>query len=72
MDQQLEIKNMINTMSTGKYSEVQAQFDSLMSSRATAAIADYKAEFAKSIFKNKDVVSVDNENISNSTDNAGE
>ena len=46
-------------MSAGNYVEAQKSFNDLMMSRATTAINDYKAEFAKSIFKNKDAHSID-------------
>jgi hypothetical protein len=55
MDQQQAIKDMMNSIASGKASEVQDKFDSLMQARATDAINDYKAELAKSVFKNPEL-----------------
>ena len=52
MDQKDAIRDMMDSMSQGKASEVQAKFNSLMFDRAADAIKDYKQELAQSVFKN--------------------
>lgn len=52
MDQRDAIRDMMDSMSQGKASEVQDKFNSLMFDRAADAINDYKQELAQSVFKN--------------------
>ena len=55
MDREEAIRDMMQSMSQGKASEVQDKFNSLMMDRANAAVSDYKQELAKSVFKNPDL-----------------
>lgn len=55
MDREAAIRDMMQSMSQGKASEVQDKFNSLMMDRANAAVSDYKQELAKSVFKNPDL-----------------
>ena len=55
MDREEAIRDMMQSMSQGKASEVQTKFNALMMNRASDAINDYKQEFAKSVFKNPDL-----------------
>jgi hypothetical protein len=55
MDQQQAIRDMMNSIASGKASEVQTKFDTLMQNRASDAINDYKQELAKSVFKNPEL-----------------
>jgi len=55
MDQQQAIKDMMDSIASGKASEVQDKFNSIMQDRANNAINDFKAELASSVFKNPDL-----------------
>ena len=55
MDREEAIRDMMQSMSQGKASEVQTKFNALMMNRASDAVNDYKQELAKSVFKNPDL-----------------
>ena len=55
MDREEQIRDMLDSMAQGKSAEVQDKFNSLMMSRATDAINDYKQELSRSVFKNPDL-----------------
>ena len=52
MDQQTAIRDMINSIGSGKSAEVQSKFNVIMQARASEALSDYKTELARSVFKN--------------------
>lgn len=58
MDQQAAIRDMINSMASGRASEVQDKFNAIMQARASEAVDDYKVELAKSVFKNPELQSM--------------
>jgi len=55
MDQQQAIKDMMDSIASGKASEVQDRFNSIMQDRVNVAVNDYKSELASSVFKNPDL-----------------
>lgn len=55
MDQQAAIRDMMQSMRSGKATEVQDKFNNIMQARASEALDSYKAELAKSVFKNPDL-----------------
>ena len=55
MDRQEAIRDMMQSMAQGKASEVQDKFNNIMQARAGEALNDYKAELAKSVFKNPEL-----------------
>ena len=55
MDREEAIRDMMQSMSQGKASEVQTKFNDLMMNRASDAINDYKQELAQSVFKNPEM-----------------
>lgn len=58
MDQQQAIRDMMDSIASGKASEVQTKFDALMQNKASDAINDYKQELARSVFKNPELQSM--------------
>jgi len=52
MDQQTAIRDMINSIGSGKSAEVQSKFNDIMQARASEALSIYKTELARSVFKN--------------------
>lgn len=58
MDQQQAIRDMLNNMTSGKASDVQQQFNSIMQNRVSDALNDYKTELSKTVFKNPDLQSM--------------
>jgi len=55
MDRQEAIRDMMQSMAQGKASEVQDKFNNIMQARAGEALNDYKAELARSVFKNPEL-----------------
>ena len=55
MDRQEAIRDMMQSMAQGKASEVQDKFNNIMQARAGDALNDYKAELARSVFKNPEL-----------------
>ena len=55
MDRQAAIRDMMDSIITGKSSEVQDKFNAIMQARAGDALNDYKVELAKSVFKNPEL-----------------
>lgn len=55
MDRDAAIRDMMQSIASGKASEVQDKFNNIMQARAGEALNDYKTELAKSIFKNPDL-----------------
>lgn len=55
MDRQQQIRDMLDSMAQGKSAEVQDKFNSLMMDRANDAVADYKQELSRSVFKNPEM-----------------
>jgi len=55
MDRQAAIKDMMDSIITGKSSEVQDKFNAIMQARAGDALNDYKQELARSVFKNPEL-----------------
>jgi len=55
MDREAAIRDMMQSMASGKASEVQDKFNAIMQARAGEALNDYKTELAKSVFKNPEL-----------------
>lgn len=55
MDREAAIRDMMQSMASGKASEVQDKFNNIMQARAGEALNDYKSELAKSVFKNPEL-----------------
>ena len=55
MDRQEAIRDMMQSMAQGKASEVQDKFNNIMQARAGDALNDYKAELARSVFRNPEL-----------------
>jgi hypothetical protein len=49
------IRDMMDSIASGKASEVQTKFDSLMMDKAQQALNNYKQDLAKSVFKNPEM-----------------
>lgn len=58
MDRQEAIRDMMNSMAQGKASDVQDKFNAIMQAGTRDALNDYKAELAKSVFKNPELQSM--------------
>jgi UDP-N-acetylenolpyruvoylglucosamine reductase len=55
MDREAAIRDMMQSIASGKASEVQDKFNNIMQARAGEALNDYKTELAKSVFKNPEL-----------------
>ena len=55
MDRQEAIRDMMQSMAQGRASEVQDKFNNIMQARAGDALNDYKAELARSVFRNPEL-----------------
>lgn len=55
MDREAAIRDMMQSMTSGKASEVQDKFNAIMQARAGDALNAYKTELAKSVFKNPEL-----------------
>lgn len=55
MDRDAAIRDMMQSIASGKASEVQDKFNNIMQARAGEALTDYKTELAKSVFKNPEL-----------------
>lgn len=58
MDQQAAIKDMINSIGSGKASEVQDKFNNIMNARIGDSVNDYKETLSKSVFNNPEMVAM--------------
>lgn len=55
MDRDAAIRDMMQSIASGKASEVQDKFNNIVQARAGEALNDYKTELAKSVFKNPEL-----------------
>lgn len=55
MDREAAIRDMMQSMASGRASEVQDKFNNIMQARAGEALNDYKTELARSVFKNPEL-----------------
>ena len=55
MDREAAIRDMMQSIASGKASEVQDKFNNIVQARAGEALNDYKTELAKSVFKNPEL-----------------
>ena len=55
MDREAAIRDMMQSIASGKASEVQDKFNNIVQARAGEALNDYKAELAQSVFKNPEL-----------------
>lgn len=55
MDREAAIRDMMQSMASGKASDVQTKFNAIMQARASDALNSYKTELAKSVFKNPEL-----------------
>jgi hypothetical protein len=55
MDRDAAIRDMMQSIASGKASEVQDKFNNILQARAGEALNDFKTELAKSVFKNPEL-----------------